>query len=135
MNAAHVNWFSIIVAALSAFAVGALWYSPVLFGKAWMKAADMTEEKINRANMAKTYSIAFVFTFVAAINLGFFLSAPEVHALNGALYGFLTGFGWVLPALGVISLFEQKSWTYILINGFYWVVSFTVMGLILGAWN
>ncbi|MBD3375335.1 DUF1761 family protein [candidate division KSB1 bacterium] len=135
MDAANVNWLAVLVATVSTFVIGGLWYSPLLFGKAWMKAADMTAEKIKQANMVKTYSLAFVFTLVAAINLGFFLAAPEVHAINGALYGFLTGFGWVLPALGVISLFEQKNWTYILINGFYWVVSFTVMGLILGAWK
>ena len=55
--------------------------------------------------------------------------------MNGALYGFLTGIGWVLPGIGVTAQFEQRGWTYIFINGFYWVVSLTVMGLILGAWR
>ena len=135
MNPENVNWLAVVISALSAFAVGALWYSRILFGKPWMKASGMTDEKIKTANMAKTYGFAFIFTLIAAINLGFFLAAPEVDAGAGAFYGFLTGFGWVLMAIGVIALFEQKSWTYILINGFYWVVSLTVMGLILGAWK
>ncbi|MDZ7714842.1 MAG: DUF1761 domain-containing protein [Balneolaceae bacterium] len=51
------------------------------------------------------------------------------------LYGFLTGFGWVFFALAVNNLYEQSSWKYICINGGYWTVTFTVMGLIIRAWK
>jgi hypothetical protein len=85
--------------------------------------------------MINIYSTAFVFIFIAAVNLAFLLADPSVHAGNGALYGFLTGFGWVFMGIGVTAVFEQRGWTYILINGGYWVVSLTVMGLILGAWK
>jgi hypothetical protein len=100
-----------------------------------MKASGMTEEKAKSANMGKIFGTAFLFTFIAAVNLAFFLADPSVTASSGAFYGFLTGFGWVLTGIGVIAMFEQRNWTYILINGFYWVVSLTVMGLILGAWK
>jgi len=83
----------------------------------------------------KIYGTAFIFIFIAAVNLAFFLADPSVDAKSGAFYGFLTGFGWVLTGIGVIAMFELKSWTYIVINGFYWVVSLTVMGFILGAWK
>jgi hypothetical protein len=36
--------------------------------------------------------------------------------------------------LGIISLFERKSWRYVLINGGYLTLALTVMGLILGVW-
>jgi membrane-associated HD superfamily phosphohydrolase len=107
----------------------------MLFGKSWMKASGMTEEKAKSGNAEKIFGSAFVFIFIAALNLAFFLSDSSISASSGALYGFLTGFGWVLTGIGVVALFEQKSWTYILINGFYWIVSLTVMGLILGAWK
>lgn len=42
---------------------------------------------------------------------------------------------WVAMAPGVNALFEQKSGRYLLINGGYWVVVFTLMGAILGAWQ
>jgi hypothetical protein len=40
-------------------------------------------------------------------------------------------------ALGIatVALFERRPWSYILINGGYWIVSFVVMGTILGAWR
>jgi len=38
--------FHIFVAALIAFLIGALWYSPVLFAKAWVRANGFTPEKL-----------------------------------------------------------------------------------------
>ena len=37
--------------------------------------------------------------------------------------------------IGVISLFENRPLKYVLINGGYMIVSFTVMGAILGGWK
>ncbi|NBC66602.1 MAG: DUF1761 family protein, partial [Bacteroidetes bacterium] len=34
---ASLNWLSIIAATVVYFILGALWYSPVLFGNIWMK--------------------------------------------------------------------------------------------------
>lgn len=134
MSPANVNWFAVVAAALSTFIIGSLWYS-FLFAKAWMKASGMTTEKAQASNMVKTFGFAFLFSLIAAANLGFFLADPSITAANGALYGFLTGFGWVAMAIGVMSQFEQRSWSYILIHSGYWIVSFTVMGLILGLWK
>jgi hypothetical protein len=41
----------------------------------------------------------------------------------------------VTLGLGTIALFERRPWKYVLINGGYMTVSFTIMGLILGAWR
>ena len=37
--------------------------------------------------------------------------------------------------IGIISLFERKPWSYVLINGGYLTVALTAMGLVLGAWR
>jgi len=139
MDLSAINWLAIIAATLSGFVVGFLWYGPVL-GKAWMRESGMTEEKIAEGNMARTFGLALLFQFVMAFCMAmFFYSDPEsaelITAGSGMFYGFLTGFGWVAMAIGVNSLFEQRSFSYIAINGGYWIVVFTLMGLILGAWQ
>ena len=53
----------------------------------------------------------------------------------GAIAGFLAGFGWAAMGLGVVALFERRSWKYSMINGGYLTVALTLMGLILGAWR
>jgi hypothetical protein len=139
MSFSTINIWAVLVATLSTFLVGWLWYGP-LFGKAWMSAVGLSEEKIQQGNMAKIFGFAFLFELIMAFNLAVFLTgSPEaaemMNAQMGAFYGFLAGFGWVFFALAVNSLYEQKSWKYIFINGGYWTVAFTIMGLILGAWK
>ncbi|WP_440998803.1 DUF1761 domain-containing protein [Fodinibius sp. SL11] len=139
MDFSNINMFAILAATLSTFLVGWLWYGP-LFGKSWMNVVGLSEEQVQQGNMAKIFGFAFLFELIMAFNLAVFLTgSPEaaemMNATMGAFYGFLAGFGWVFFALAVNGLYEQKSWKYIFINGGYWTVTFTIMGLILGAWK
>ncbi len=135
MESSGPNLLAVLVAALSAFLVGGLWYSPLLFAKAWMNESGITEEQIQSGNMVKIFGLAFVFILVMAFNLASFLNFPDVGATTGMFYGFLTGFGWVFFAIAVNTLFERRSWKYAVINGGYWVVAFTLMGLVIGVWR
>jgi membrane-associated HD superfamily phosphohydrolase len=135
MDMSTLNIWAVLVAAVSAFVLGALWYSKIMFGNAWMTAAGLTEEETQDANMGKIFGLAFIMELIMAFNLGMFLNDPSIDTQAGALYGFLTGFGWIAMGIGVVSLFEQRSWKYILINGGYMTVSLLIMGLILGAWK
>src|SRR5215831_1025506 len=130
-----INWLAVVAAAISTFVLGGLWYSPVLFGRAWMKENDLDEASLAKSNMAKIFGLAFVFAVVMAANLAAFLAEPKTTASWGATAGFLAGFGWVTLGIATISLFERRSLKYVLINGGYMTVSFVLMGLILGAWR
>jgi len=134
MDISTLNIWAILVATLSTFVIGWLWYGP-FFGKAWLSVVGLSEEELKNANMGKIFGFSFIFELIMAFNLAMFLNDPSVGLSEGALYGFLTGFGWIFFAIAVNGLFERRSWKYIFINGGYWVVAFTVMGLILGAWK
>ena len=131
---AEISALAVFVAALLGFVVGGLWYSPLLFGNAWMRAAGVTEEQVNGGDKAKIFGLTFVALLIMSFCLAGFLSTPEITATTGALYGFLTGFGWIFFGIMVVALFELRSWSYILINGGYWTVTMTVMGAVIGAW-
>lgn len=131
----HVNWLAVFAAAVSAFVLGGLWYSPVMFGRGWMAANNFSNEDLRKGSMGKIFAIAFVLSLLMAANLAMFLAEPKTTALWGATAGFLAGFGWVALAIAIISLFERRSWKYVAINGGYMTVAFVVMGLILGAWR
>lgn len=32
-----INYLAVVVAAMAVFGLGSLWYTPILFGNAWMK--------------------------------------------------------------------------------------------------
>ena len=122
-----------LVAALVTMVIGFIWYNPKVFGTAWMKDSNLSDEQIKKSNMAKTFGFAAVFSLISSANLAAFLAEPTTTTSWGATAGFLAGI-WTFAAIATHSIFEQKSWRHIFINGGYSVVSLIVMGAILGAW-
>lgn len=130
-----VNWLAVIAAALSMFIIGGIWYSPVLFDKAWQRAAGLSDADRQKGSPALIFGLAFVFSLLMAANLAYFLSGPEVTLGFALAASFAAGLGWAALGLGVIALFERRPLAYFLINGGYLTVAFLVMGLILGLWR
>lgn len=130
----QLNYLAIIISALSTFLIGGLWYSPAVFGKAWMKENGFKEEDLKGGNMAKIFGLAFFLALISAVNLAMFMG-PENRPSMGALWGFLAGAGWVATFVGTHYLFERRSFTLFLINAGYSIVALTIMGVILAAWK
>jgi hypothetical protein len=131
--AAGVNLLAILVSAISGFAIGGLWYGPIL-GAAWMSASGMTADRIAAVNKGLTYGCVFVLNVVAAFSLAMFIG-PRRTLQFGLFAGFMTGATFVSTALGVIYLFEQKPLRLWLINAGYQTLNFTIMGAVIGAWH
>ena len=86
---ADLNWLAILVAAIAAFVLGGIWYSPKLFGTAWMQDVGLTEESAAESNMALIFGGAFVLILIAAIFLGATISNSDW--LGGLHTGLVVG--------------------------------------------
>ena len=53
----EINYFAVAAGALATFVVGGLWYSPVLFGKAWQRETGLSDEQLARGNMLRIFGI------------------------------------------------------------------------------
>ena len=133
MDPAQVNYVAVFVAALSSFLIGGVWYSPILFAKAWMRETGLREEEVSKG-LAKVFSGAFLCSLIIALNLAFFLG-PKSDLVWGMTAGALAGIGWVAASLGLVYLFERRSPTLFFIDAGYQAVAYTVMGAILGVWK
>ena len=129
-----LNLWAVLAAAISAFMLGGVWYAPFLFGGAWKRANVFGDDEPPPAG-AKIFVISFVLSLVMAVNLAMFLNDPKTNLVWGATAGFLAGFGWVAMGIGIVSLFERRPWSYVLVNGGYLTVALVVMGAILGGWR
>lgn len=134
MSMSTLNVWAILVAAIVAFMLGAAWFSPALFGKVWKRANGFGADEPPQAS-AQMMILAFLLTLVMSANLAMFLNDPKTTLAWGAAAGFLAGFGWVTMGMGIVSIFERRPWTYVLVNGGYLTVALVVMGAILGAWR
>ncbi len=69
------NMLIVALAALVPMIMGFLYYSPKVFGNAWMKAAHVTEEQLRNGNKVKIFGTALLLSFI----LSFFLFTLVVH--------------------------------------------------------
>lgn len=135
MESMIINHWAVLVCAIFNLILGAVWYSPALFFKAWKEENNLTDDDLKKVNAPVVYGVTFFLAYLMSYNLAFFLGDDQTNTTWGLTAGFLAGFGWAAAIFTVIALFEQKSWRYILINGGYIIVYFCVIGMILGAWR
>lgn len=133
-----INYTSIL--ALTAFAqiIGALWYSPVLFGNLWLKLMNFSKQQlkeIEKTNMSAHMFISLIQHLILIFVLEITLT---IMGMNTFAQGFLTGFllwaGFVLTTMLNSVLWEQKDFKIYLINITHYLVVFTIAGGILGYW-
>jgi hypothetical protein len=125
-----VNWLAVLVATLAAFAIGFLWYGPVL-GRLWLRASGMTPEQTQQGNMPLVFGLAFLLQLVATTMLATYIG-PGATVLFGLLFAAAVALFLVAPAIGIIYLFEQRPLAHWLVNAGYHVVTFATVGAILG---
>jgi hypothetical protein len=133
-----IHWLPVIVSAVAVFVIGALWYSPMLFGKAWVKAHGHTPEKIEamRANVGRAYGVSFVCYVVMAVAMAILVKRMDViYVRGGVKLGALIGAGFA-ATIGLTShMFSEKKLATWLIDAGYQIVYLMVMGAILVAWR
>ena len=134
----QINYLAVVVAALSTIFIGALWYSPLMFHKLWVKAHGYSKEEVERQR--KALGRAFVVSLFCYLVMAFVLSVLASYTgvttvLQGASLGFLVWIGF-LATLGLTAHMhsEKRLSTYIIDSG-YQLVYAVVMGLILAAWR
>jgi hypothetical protein len=129
-----INYLAVVAAALSSFVLGGLWYSNALFGKAWQRAAGVTDAQMKNSNMPLIFGGSFALALIQAFVFAMFLGPdPALPFAVGA--GLAAGLCWVAAAFGVTYLFERRSLAHFLINGGYNAAAFTLFGVILGLWR
>jgi len=132
-----LNLLAVIAAAVVSVIVGSMWYGP-LFGKIWIKEMGWTEEEIKKGknqNMNKAYILTIIASLVSAFVLGQIISGTStVGAWDGAMIGFWAWLGFGVPLFLSNVLWEGKSWKMFQINAGYQLVTWVLMGAILGAW-
>lgn len=158
----QINFLALIVASFIPLIMGFIWYNPKVMGTAWMKEAEMTEDKMKGANMAMIFILSFVFSFFMAFMLqpitihqfgalGMIggdesLAKPSYTAFmadygtafrsfgHGALHSAMLGVLIIFPIIAINGMFERKSWKYIFINSGYWLITLILMGGIICGW-
>ncbi|MCM3871090.1 MAG: DUF1761 domain-containing protein [Pyrinomonadaceae bacterium] len=130
----QINILAAVVAALSAFLLGGIWYSPLLFGKIWAREAGVSDDQPKRTPGPILFAASFIFSLIAAIVFALYLGRNP--PLNIAVRDGLTiGVCWVATSFGINYQFSNRTFKLFLIDAGYYVVQYSLYGVILGLWH
>lgn len=137
MSFEHINFLAVGVAAVAAFALGAVWYSPVLFGKLWQKLLGLTDEHIQGANMGLIFGSSFVMMLLMSYGMAHLIgtAAGEVSVMTGVHYGLMIGVLFVGTSMAINMLYQRKPVKLWFIDAGYQIIFLMIMGAIIAAWR
>ena len=136
-----INFWPVLVASIVSIIIGSFWYSPLMFGKMWLKELNCSEEDIAKAKakgmsgMWKSYLGQIIASLITFYVLAYFMMTTGVQSAgHGAFVGFLAWLGFtVTTSIGSV-IWEKRPTKIVLINTFSSFVILVLGGLIIGAW-
>lgn len=135
-----INYLAVIVAALVSFGLGALWYSPVLFGKLWQNEVGLSDEQLKEGGsgaMMTTFGGSLILMIVMILGLAMILSAQVgiMDLMRGLKTGLLAGAMFAASSMGINYLYQRKSMKLFFIDACYQVAYMGISGIILAIWR
>ena len=124
------NWLAVLVGALGYFALGAIWYSKVLFANKWIAytRVDASNPEAKKG-MGIIMLMSFVWMFITCIGIAILRSRLELDMWqSGVKLGLLTGVCFGMAAISISYLYEKRPMGLHCING-----GFTILGNIIAA--
>jgi hypothetical protein len=132
-----INYWAVVVAAVVAFVMSAVWYSPLLFGNKYMKLRGLDPAATADIKMpAGTILIEFVRALVVAYVLARFVVL--VGADDGTEAMLLGVWVWVgFPAMILLGsvIHENVPWKLAVIHVGDWLVKLLLIAIILSLWR
>lgn len=131
-----INWWGVILAALSTLVVGSIWYTKKAFGASWMKLIGKTEKELATGGVRPivvtvivSLVTAYVLAHVTFLSHAFFNNSWMQDALSTAFWMWL---GFVAARMITHDAFEHRPWRLTLMNAMHELVTLLVMGLVIG---
>src|SRR5438067_8113314 len=128
-----IHLVPVIVSAVAAFALGALWYSPLLFGKQWAAAHGHTPEKLEamRARAGRAYAVSFFAYLVMAVAMSILIGRMDITMLEGGIkLGALLGVGFAAMITLTATMFSNRPLAGYWIDAGYQVAYLILIGLV-----
>ena len=135
----RINHLAVAASALAYWALGAVWYSPLLFARPFIALKGWTPEQlavIQSQSHAGEIGLAFLTSLLLAYVLAHFVKFTGAEtARSGMLAGFWLWLGFVVTTNLETVLFEGRPLGLYLINNGYHLVGFLGMGALLAVWR
>lgn len=132
----EINYLAVLLAALSSFVVGMVWYAKPVFGTMWGDMVKLSDKQ-QKSGMAKAMSVSFVAALLTAYVVAHVAYLSNVYFGNSFLQDSLTtafwlGLGISATTIATHDAFEQRRRKLTVINMGNQIVTLLAMGLVIG---
>jgi hypothetical protein len=139
MSLDNINILAVIVSGAIFFVLGALWYSPLLFAKQYMRLRGVSSaSELQSQGQSLDYAITFVAELATALALAVIVrNSGATQFVDGILVGLGVGLGIAGTSTLVFAIFSVsgQSKGLWLLNAGYILLAFAIMGVILTLWR
>ncbi len=131
-----MNLLTILVAALVAMVVGAIYYAPPIFGNYWMKLTGLKMTYMKKDTVwvmyLLTFAAAIVMTYVLSFLMGFLQTRSVGEAIKLAFWVWL---GFVLTTSLTNALYSRKPLKLFFLENGHHLLVMIVVSVILALWK
>ena len=135
-----INYLAVFVGTISHYMLRALWYSPVLFSRAWIGAVGWSDKEVKNIKEKGGYEKGLALQFLGTLVLVFVTShMVDLIKVVGVLQVGMTSALWLwlgyIATFGLTGIvFEQHSWKLYSINIGYQFVGLMIASGIVAVW-
>ena len=133
-----INWLAVLVAGLAYFALGALWYSKILFAPKWIAYTKIDPNNPDaKKGMGIMFGGSIVLQILTALGLAILVNRMGITAcwMSGLKLGAITGLMFGATAISVSYLYEKRPLGLHLINGGYTIAGNIIAAIIICCWR
>ena len=138
LDPAQVNWVAVVIAGLIYFAIGAVWYSPLLFSGAWQRSIGWDAERTPPEMNPVTYLVPLLAYLVMAAAVALLAVGLGSDTFGeGLVLGLVVGVGLSLMHTLVDAEFDPNKphpWVWFAINGTYHTLGLIIVAVIVSVW-
>lgn len=134
----EINWLAVLVAGIAYWAIGALWYSKILFANKWLEYTKINpNDPEAKKGMGIMFGGSLVMMILTAAGLAIIVNRMDLTGcwMSGIKLGAITGLLFACTAISINYFYEKKPAGLYLINGCYALVGHIVAAIIICCWQ
>lgn len=138
VDAIHLNFWPILIAAVVYFILGAFWYSPQVFGNLCTTSCSTKHDVEEHEEKKKCCLIAYIGEFIIALIIAYvlalFMKVTQTNRFfEGITLAFWAWLGFIATTHFSAILWCRRSFKHYLVNTLFMLIGFILMGVILVA--